>query len=83
MMPKINSKFWIAGNKLKGLKSVKLLKHLISVHSDFNESQISNGKWMDCSYWYSERPQVGWLSAAIWLAKGISLEEYRVNKKKF
>jgi hypothetical protein len=37
-------------------------------------------KWV--GYWYGERPHVGLLAAAVWLSKGITLDEYGTNKNK-
>jgi len=81
MKTQTNSRKWIS-SKLKTLKKAKLLKHLFLVHSKYNDRQIVNDKWTDCSFWYSERPQVGWISAAAWLAGGVALEEYAVEKLK-
>lgn len=36
----------------------------------------------DAPYWYTERALVGTFAAAVWLTRGISLEEYSAEKRK-
>jgi hypothetical protein len=64
-----------ASKELKSLKAV--FKKLMSVHQTY----IDRGAG-DCPYWYSERPHVGLLSAAVWQSGGTALEEYGTHKTK-
>jgi len=59
--------------------------HLKDVGEHFNECllrYVDESEQRDFPWRYSERPLVGMLSAAVWLAGGVSLEEYWTKKKK-
>jgi hypothetical protein len=70
----------------KASKELKSLKHvfeeLLRVHQDYIDSQFDekNSDYYDHPYWYTERPNVGLLAAAVWRSGGRALEEFRTNK---
>src|SRR6266478_8051718 len=65
-----------ASRRLKYLRPV--FKKLMLVHQDY----IDGEQGLDCPYWYSERPHVGFLAAAVWQSGGTALEEYGAEKIK-
>jgi hypothetical protein len=72
--------FWFL---LKGKKQRRPLKRILtklrSIHKRYID-RLHEDK--DCAYWYTERPHVGLLATAVWLAGGVALEEYGTHKIK-
>ena len=56
------------------------LQPLRSTWIEVLERYCLHQEWLDTPWMYSERPLVGMLSAAIWQAGGITLEEYSAEK---
>lgn len=79
MKPTLETKIGFSKKASPRLKSLKpAFEELASVHQRFID---------DCGvdywpYWYTERPQIGFLAAAIWKCDGVALEEYSMFKKK-
>jgi hypothetical protein len=69
---------WISPDVSMQLRPLKpVFEKLRSVHEYYIASLRKND---DCGFWYRERPHIGFLAAAIWLAGGIALEEYGTHK---
>lgn len=49
---------------------------LARIHDDYLLENTERGKLYDWTFWYKERPQVGFLGAAVWKSGGAALEEY-------
>jgi hypothetical protein len=60
--------------------ALKFLKPVFARLRDVHQQYIDDSPKKDFPYWYSERPQVGFLAAAVWKCGGIALEEYGTNK---
>jgi hypothetical protein len=72
---------WFSPDASKQLGALKpVFKKLQSVHERYIAFETYHGKDDDCGFWYRERPHIGFLAAAIWLADGIALEEYGTHK---
>jgi hypothetical protein len=79
MKSTLEQEIWFSPKASKQLKSLRpIFKKLKSVH----QAYIDGEDGTDCPYWFSERPQVGFLAAAIWQSGGTALEEYGTNKTK-
>jgi hypothetical protein len=69
---------WFSSTASRELKSLEpLFKKLRSLHDAYNEAELCNG---DCSFWYNERPHVGFLATAVWQHGGTALAEFRAAK---
>lgn len=70
--------FWTSS-----LRAAKNLKAVFTQWADLNDryARVSGG---DFSYWHNERPNVGFLSTAVWncYGKSYSLEEYVCPRKR-
>lgn len=55
----------------------KVLENLALVHDRYVSAEEN-----DCTFWYKERPQIGWLASAVWLSGGVALEEFGTTKSK-
>lgn len=55
----------------------RIFKEWARVHQRYSDKHVD-----DCTFWYTERPQIGWLEAAVWLCEGTAKEEYGVTKRK-
>ena len=53
-----------------------LFRHWIEVQHRY----AAQSKFEDFAHNYSERPQVGFVAAAVWLAGGVALEEWKTKK---
>jgi hypothetical protein len=76
---KLQHAIWVspkASQKLKFLGPV--FKRLVSIHEHFVQV-CGDDYW---PYWYGERPQIGFLATAVWLEKGVALEEHSVKRLK-
>jgi hypothetical protein len=54
-----------------------VFKKLLLVHQKYIDREEG-----DYPYWYSERPHISLLAAAVWLSDGTALEEYGIHKTK-
>lgn len=54
------------------------------VHDEYITQEVylqrGDQRFGDCTFWYSERPQVGLFAAAVWKSGGIALEEFGTVK---
>ena len=75
---KIEFEVWFSRKASKELRSLRpVFEQLSKVHEDFTNAEPGP----DFSFWYSERPQIGLLSAAVWLRGKTALEEYAAPKE--
>jgi hypothetical protein len=75
----IKHEVWVSPKASHELKSLKpVLERLVKVHKRFIEV-CGDDYW---PYWYGERPQIGLLATAVWLKKGVALEEHSTKKRK-
>jgi hypothetical protein len=75
---KIEFEVWFSRKASKELRSLRpVFEQLSKVHEDYTNAEPSP----DFSFWYSERPQIGLLSAAAWLRGRTALEEYAAQKE--
>jgi hypothetical protein len=64
----------------KSVINSKLARTLLLSWQEALRRYCAAFKWNECPWWYSERPGVSTLSGAVWLMKGIVLEEFKVQK---
>jgi hypothetical protein len=77
--PRLKQQIKFSLNASKELKSLlPIFKKLRSVHQAYIDGEDGE----DCPYWFSERPQVGLLAAAVWRSGGTALEEYGAHKRR-
>ena len=76
MNNKLEQKIFFSPNASSELTALRpIFKKLTSVHQDFG-----NAFEDECTPWFWERPQIGFLSAAVWLSRGVAIEEFRSAK---
>ncbi len=81
----IHCQAWMSPKPKADLHSLNpVLSQLAWVHDEYVTQQVypdqGNQKLGDCTFWYSERPQVGLFAAAVWKSGGIALEEFGTTK---
>lgn len=74
----VKQQIWFSSEPSTELKSLEpAFKKLLLVHQKYIDREEG-----DYPHWYSERPHVSLLAAAVWLSGGTALEEYRTTKTK-
>ena len=61
---------------------VRQLKPIFNALAAVHQAYIDGERGRDCPFWYSERPNVGLLAAAVWQCRGTALEGYGTHKTK-
>lgn len=75
----LEQSIWFSPTASKHLRSLKpIFEKLRLVHRDYNAAELYD----DCSFWYSERPHIGFLAAAVWLHGDTALEEFRTKRQR-
>src|SRR6266705_1944474 len=67
--------FFVDAGSLPALKPI--LQSWIKVQRAYADAMANE----DQAWWYHERPCIGFLSAAVWKSGGVTLEEWRTDKR--